>query len=160
MERIKILPIIKKISAEFGYRANGVVYWKQFNDLCKIIALQSSRYGGGKYINLGLQPMSFISGKYPTSKDGMSVIIRGSELLTAHKPVLDQLELDHDNQMNIHELPNAIRSVFEWVDTAWQDVEEVRQRILARTEWYDSHVFMPLRDWARGELKEPKHYYE
>ena len=142
-----------------GFERKGSLFWRSEQDLVLLMELQSSQWGQGKYVNLGVNPVSMMTKPIPPGSGYWGLDLRASAVPSPFTEVFRQLEDDHDSTMDPKILLEPLSWLFSWLVDEWADNDRVRAAALHEDQWYSPYVNLVLKDWARGQLRDPRAYY-
>jgi hypothetical protein len=151
--------VLKPLAERFGYNNRGLLYWKNGEELTKLIHLQASRWHrGGVYVNIGVTPNVLITKRVPPGTGYWALELRPTQWEWASFRVFEALErgtVDHDSAR----VESALRWLVRWIEQSLNEAT-LRAALRDRHHWLAAYATAILKDWALGKLKnDPSDYF-
>lgn len=156
MDRTVLIATTRDLAASAGFRRARELFWRKGPEITTFAQLQSSRWAQGVYVNVGVLPNTFITKKTPPGASYWARADRADSLDSPYCEVFRRLALDGEDGVAPAEVRQAIGWLFSWINDHLGDAAVLRANI--RESPYKDEPGI-LEDWARGELKDPRHYW-
>lgn len=168
MKKSELLKLLIGIARPLGYERRGSLFWKSGDELTTLVHLQSSRWGGAVYCNIGVIPSSMITRSVPPGPEYWPIGERCETLPSPFQRCFERLAVDDNDEMTSEEMEGGLRWMLAWLEDNFGDAGRVRRSVLgleppspaiASRLSQDAEEWI-MTDWARGDLKEPSHYFK
>lgn len=150
------------VAGDTGYSRRGRLFWKRGPQLTKLVDLQASRWGKGVYVNFGVLPKEMVIGKVPPDVGYAGISERGEHQDGPYRGEFERCAYDDADHMPAEAMRRPLQWLIEWIEDNLTDADAVRQSVLndGPPLFPRNRPFLFMKDWARGQLKEPLHYFE
>lgn len=166
MKKLDLITVVGGLARPLSYRRKNDLLWKTHSELTTLVHLQSSRWGGGKYVNFGITPNTMITKAVPPSVEYWPMQERGESFDSPFRGQFERLVMDDEDTMPPEEMIDAFRWLLAWIEEHLADAAVVGKAILEKDPTSGIAQMGPIptegimADWARGELKEPSYYFK
>ena len=146
-----------------GFRRKGPLFWRPNDEVTLLFQLEDNPWGEGVYVNYGATPIAMVTKAAPPSYEYWGVGGRANSLRSPFEESFEQLATGRIDDMSTPEIQDAFRWLLGWMEEQFGDAAAVRNAVLNMPKdscvLWDAMVLVLMRDWARGELKDPSHYF-
>ncbi|MBX3359661.1 MAG: DUF4304 domain-containing protein [Phycisphaeraceae bacterium] len=160
MNCTEMAKVVRGIARPLGYRGRGGLFWRTGDELTRLIHLQRSRWGAGVYVNCGVVPSRFVIKRTPPGSGYWGVEFRPTSWHGPHFDLFCRCEADHEDRMSARTMTRGLRWLVGWMDETYSDEDRVRALVLNRSTIQHAHSTIAMKDWARGRLRAPAHYFD
>jgi hypothetical protein len=158
-----VAKLLTPIAHALGYQRRKHLFWKPGHETTLLCELEDNPWGNGVYVNYGITPNPMVTKTTPPSTEYWGLGGRAASLRSPFKDSFERLATDRIDAMPTSEIEGAFRWLLGWMEEQFGDATAVRRAVLNMPEdsctLWDAMVLVLMRDWARGELKEPSRYF-
>lgn len=161
MDKQSLIKVIREAARKHRYTCRGSASWRVGEDgVVSIIEVQSSNFGSGKYINVGVMPQSFMIRPKPLNDGYWPLRHRASSIPSPYISQFSDLQFDHDDKLNADDFSEAFDWLFGWLTDTWGTHDKLKT-LYADPNWiYRKYANFVFPDWMEGNLKSITEYYD